>query len=113
MPGWFYFKVTLEPHLKHSGIKTGRRILFLVEVPRELAISAGASAEDELSLRETAKRLASELAPIAMTGKPSSPGEDQMAVSCTLYHPTQDLLERLPDAEHSGARAWLLGADVA
>jgi hypothetical protein len=113
MPDCFYFQVTLEPHLKHSGAKTGRKILILVAVPREQAISAGGNVEDELSLCETARRLAGELAPVAMTGRLRAPGEDLMTVSSQLYHPTRDMLERVPDAEQSGARAWLLGSDLA
>ena len=109
----FYFHVTLEPHLKHSGAKTGRKIFFLVEVPRGLALAAAGGAENELALQEGAQRLAGELAPVAMRGGPCSPGEDQMAVSCQLYHPTPDLLERVPDAVLNGARAWLIGTDLA
>ena len=108
----FYFHVTLEPHLKHSGVKTGRKIFFLVEVPRALARAAAAEPDNELGLRQSAQRLAGELAPIAMRGKPCSPGEDAMAVSCQLYQPRPDLLERVPDAARDGARAWLIGADL-
>jgi hypothetical protein len=108
----FYFQVTLEPHLKHSGARTGRKIFFLVEVPRELARAAGGE-PDELALRQGAQRLAAELAPVAMRGKRCSPGEDAMAVSCQLYHPSPDLLERVPDAVLNGARAWLIGTDLA
>jgi hypothetical protein len=113
MPECFYFQVTLEPHLRHSGAKTGRKIFFLVEVPRALARAAGGELDNELALRESAQRLASELAPVAMRGAPCTPGEDAMAVSCRLYHPTPDLLERVPDAVLNGARAWLIGTDPA
>jgi hypothetical protein len=116
MPECIYFHVTLEPHLKHSGAKTGRKIFFLVEVPRALARAAGAGGEpaDELALRESARRLAGELAPAAMRGVPCSPGEDAMAVSCRLSQPPgADLLERVPDAVRDGARAWLIGTDLA
>lgn len=109
----FYFHVTLEPHLKHSGAKTGRKILFLVEVPRALARAAAGEPGNELGLRQSAQRLAAELAPVAMRGTPCSPGEDAMTVSCQLYHPRPDLLERVPDAVRNGARAWLIGTDVA
>jgi hypothetical protein len=109
-----YFLVTLEPHLKHSGAKTGRKIFFLVEVPRALArATGGGEPDDELALREAARRLASELAPVAMRGAPCAPGEDPMAVSCRLYQPHPDLLERVPDAVLNGARAWLMGTDLA
>jgi hypothetical protein len=107
----FYFHVTLEPHLKHSGAKTGRKIFFLVEVPRALARAAGGESGDELGLRRSAQRLAGELAPVAMRGQPCSPGEDAMAVSCQSYQPRPDLLERVPDAVRDGARAWLIGTD--
>ena len=113
MPECFYFQVTLEPHLKHSGAKTGRKIFFLVEVPRALVRAAGSEPENELALWQSAQRLAGELAPVAMRGKPCSPGEDAMAVSCQLYHPTRDLLERVPDAVLNCARAWLIGTDLA
>ncbi|MBW0001737.1 MAG: hypothetical protein JO015_21785 [Verrucomicrobia bacterium] len=108
----FYFQVTLEPHLKHSGAKTGRKIYFLVEVPRALARAAAeGESDDELALRQSAQRLAGELAPVAMRGTPCSPGEDAMAVSCQFSHPGLDALERVPDAVLNGARAWLLGTD--
>lgn len=109
----FYFHVTLQPHLKHSGAKTGRKIFFLVEVPRALARATAAEPDNELGLRQSAQRLAGELAPVAMRGTPRSPGEDAMAISCQLSHPHPDLLERVPDAVRNGARAWLLGADLA
>jgi len=113
VPEHFYFQIILEPHLKHSGAKTGRKIFFLVEVPRDLAVAAAPDAGNELALREAAQRLAGELAPVAMTGRPCSLGEDPMTVSCQLYHPTRDLLERVPDAVRDGARAWLIGTDLA
>jgi hypothetical protein len=112
MPECFHFRITLEPHLKHSGAKTGRKIFFLVEVPREAALAAGADPGNELALRESARKLAGALAPVAMRGKPCSPGEDPMSVSCQLCHPTPDLLDRVPDAVLNGARAWLIGTDL-
>jgi hypothetical protein len=63
--------------------------------------------------RQSAQRLAGELAPAAMRGQPCSPGEDAMAVSCQLTHPGLELLERVPDAVRDGARAWLIGTDPA
>ena len=106
----FYFQVTLEPHLKHSGAKTGRKIFFLVEVPRALAgVASSGEPDNELALRQNAQRLAGELAPVAMRGKPCSPGEDAMAVSCHLSPPSPDLLERAPDAVRGfgcSARTW-------
>ena len=113
VPESFYFQVTLEPHLKHSGAKTGRKIFCLVEVPREMAAAAAAEAGNELASREAARRLAGELAPMALTGQPCSPGEDMMTVSCQLYHPVPDLVERMPDAVRDGARTWLIGTDLA
>src|SRR5271165_5662061 len=65
----FYFHVTLEPHKKRSGSKTGRRILFLVEVPIDAAKSSASDPQDESVLRQEAERLSRELAPIAMTGE--------------------------------------------
>jgi len=91
-PACFCFRVTLEPHLKHSGAKTGRKIFCLVAVPREVARAAGAAPRASLPCKAGAQRLAGELAPVALRGVPCSPGEDQMAVSCQLYHPTADLL---------------------
>jgi hypothetical protein len=32
MPQAFYSQITLEPHLKRSGLETERKILFLAEV---------------------------------------------------------------------------------
>lgn len=113
MPDTLYFHVTLEPHLRHSGAKTGHKIFCLVEVPRALALATGGSNPgDELALQENARCLARQLAPVAMTGKPCSPGEDAMAVSCQDYYPAQDLVERVPDAEVDGVRAWLIGTDL-
>lgn len=111
MPGSFYFQVTLEPHLKHSGVRTGRKILFLVEIPRKAALSRSEEAPDELRLQAEAERLAVELAPSAMSGKPTLAGEDPMTISCEPSSPSADLLERLPDVEKEGARAWLLGSE--
>ena len=110
MPGSFYFQVTLEPHLKHSGVRTGRKILFLVEHPREAALAHVGEAPDELRVQGEAER-AVELAPSAMSGKPTLAGEDAMTVSCAPSSPSSDLLERVPDIEKDGARAWLLGSE--
>ncbi len=112
MPSSFYFQVTLEPHLKRFGTKTGRKIFFLVEIPQELAVAASeASSEDQDAVKKVAERLAIEFAPSAMNGRSGSPGEDQMTASCQFSEPTQDLLRRAPDAEENGARVWLLGTD--
>ena len=109
----FYFHVTLEPHKKRSGSKTGRRILFLVEVPIDAAKRSAADPQDESVLRQEAERLSRELAPIAMTGELRHGGEDVMEISsCTIIEPSNDLLERTADAEKNGVRVWLLGANV-
>ena len=63
-----YFHVALEPHLKHSGSITGRRILFLAEVPVDAAKKTATNPDDDDELRQVAQRLAAELLPIAMTG---------------------------------------------
>jgi hypothetical protein len=109
----FYFHVALEPHHKHSGSKTGRRIFFLVEVPVESAKKKAAYPGDEDSLCQEAQRLARKLAPAAMRGAPIGKGEDVMEVtSHSLAQPSKAILQRAPDAERDGVRVWLLGADV-
>ena len=94
----FYLNVSLEPHRKHSGSTTGRRILFLAEVPIETALS-----------RE-AERLAERLTPLAMTGHPRQEGEDIMRASFqAIPQPPEDILERTADAVKGAVRLWLLG----
>ncbi len=113
MPQALYFQVTLEPHHKHSGRKTGRIISFLAEVPFSVAKATAKSPDDEQSIRHEAERLAAELTSMAMTGRAHQPGEDAMQVS---FHsiPTmvRDLTDRKPDAEKDAVRLWLLGADI-
>ena len=58
MDEMLYFHVALEPHLKHSGSITGRRILFLAEVPVDVAKKSATKSEDEDALRQEAQRLA-------------------------------------------------------
>jgi len=109
----FYFHVTLEPHKKRSGSKTGRKLLFLVEVPTEAAKKSASEPQDEKSLGHEAERLSRELAPIAMTGELRHGGEDRMEItSCSIIEPSSDLLERTADAERNGVRVWILGANV-
>ena len=109
----FYFHVALEPHRKRSGSKTGRRILFLVEVPIDAAKKSATDPQDESALCQEAERLGRELAPIAMTGELRRGGEDLMEVSsCSIIEPSNDLLERTADAEKNGVRVWILGANV-
>jgi hypothetical protein len=109
----FYFHVTLEPHKKRSGSKTGRRILFLVEVPIVAAKKSATDPQDESALGQEAVRLSRELAPLAMTGELRHGGEDLMEISSrAITEPSNDLLERTADAEKNGVRVWLLGANV-
>jgi hypothetical protein len=109
----FYFHVTLEPHKKRSGSKTGRRILFLVEVPIDTAKRSATDPQDERALCQEAERLSRELTPIAMTGELRHGGEDVMEVSSSsIVEPSNDLLERTADAEKDGVRVWILGANV-
>ena len=113
MPQALYFRVTLEPHHKHSGRKTGRKISFLAEVPVSVAKATAKSPDDAQSIRLEAERLAAELTSMAMTGRIHQPGEDLMHVS---FHsiPTmaRDLTDRQHDSEKDGVRLWLLGADT-
>ena len=108
-----YFHITLEPHYKHSGKRTGRKISFLAEVPLDAAKAAAQSLDDEQFLLEEAKRLASALTSVAMTGERRQPGEDDMQIS---FHSVpllaRELTARQADAEEDGVRVWLVGANV-
>jgi hypothetical protein len=113
MPQALYFHITLEPHHKHSGSRTGRRIRLLAEVPVSAAKKTARSPEDEQSIYQEAERLASNLISMAMTGQPHQRGEDQMQVSFhSISKISDDLTDRQADAEKDGVRVWLLGADV-
>jgi len=108
-----YFHITLEPHHKHSGHMTGRRIRFLAQVPVSAAKKAARSPDDEVSIQEEAKRLAGDLTSSAMTGQSHQPGEDDMQVSFhSIPDISSELTNRRPDAEKDGVCVWLLGADV-
>jgi hypothetical protein len=111
MPQALYFQITLAPHLKHSGLATGRKILFLAEVPVTTAKEAAEVPEDDGKVYETAERLAANLTCMAMTGESSQPGEDEMQVSFqSMSGMSAELRQRRPDAEKDGVRIWLLGA---
>ena len=113
MPQALYFQVTLEPHHKHSGRKTGRKISFLAEVPVSVAKAMAKSPDDAQSIRLEAERLAAELTSMAMTGRGHQPGEDLMHVSFhSIPAMARDLTDRQPDAEKEDVRVWLLGADT-
>ena len=108
-----YFQITLEPHHKHSGRRTGRWIRFLAEVPVRVAKKTARSPDDEQSTFEEAERLASNLTSMAMTGQPHQPGEDEMRVSFhSVPRMSDDLTHRRADAEKDGVRVWLMGADM-
>ena len=108
-----YFHITLEPHLKHSGDRTGRRISFLAEVSLDFAKAEARFSDDEEAVFEEAKRLAAALTSRAMTGRPHQAGEDEMRISFhSIPQMTCDLTERRADAEKDGVRVWLLGADT-
>jgi hypothetical protein len=108
-----YFHITLEPHFKHSGKRTGRRISFLAEVPLDAAKAAAQSPDDEQLLFQEAKRLAAALTSFAMTGQHHQPGEDEMQISLhSIPVMTRDLTARQADAEKDGVRLWLIGANV-
>jgi hypothetical protein len=108
-----YFHVTLEPHYKHSGQRTGRKISFLAEVPLDAAKAIAQSSNDEQLLFEEAKRLAAALTSIAMRGQRRQPGEDEMQISFhSIPIMARDLTARQADAEKDGVRVWLLGANV-
>jgi hypothetical protein len=113
MPQAFYFHITLEPHHKHSGSRTGRKISFIAEVPAAAAQKTAKSPENEQSVYEEAERLAAGLTSMAMTGESHQPGEDPMQVSFhAIPQMSQEMIERRPDAEKDGVRLWLLGAIV-
>jgi hypothetical protein len=108
-----YLHITLEPHHKHSGRRTGRRIRFLAEVQVSVAKKTARSPDDEQSTFEEAERLASNLLSMAMPGQSHQPGEDEMQVSFhSIPRMSDDLTDRRADAERDGVRVWLLGADV-
>jgi hypothetical protein len=107
-----YFQITLEPHHKHSGSRTGRHIQFIAEVPLTAAKQTATSPADEQSTYEEAKRLASNLTSMAMTGRPHQTGEDEMRISLqSIPRISDDLTDRRADAEKDGVRVWLMGAD--
>jgi hypothetical protein len=107
-----YFHISLEPHHKHSGSRTGRRIRFIAEVPVRVAKKSAKSPGDEQSTYEEAERLATNLTSMAMTGQPHQPGEDEMRISLhSIPRISDDLTDRRADAEKDGVRVWLLGAD--
>ena len=108
-----YFHLSLEPHYKHSGKRTGRKITFLAEVPLDAARAVAESSDDEQLLLEEAKGLATALTSIAMTGQGHQPGEDEMRISfLSIPVMARELTDRQADAEKDGVRLWLLGADV-
>jgi hypothetical protein len=76
-----HFHITLEPHFKHSGERTGRRIGFLAEVPLDFAKAEARFSDDVQAVYEEAKRLAAALTSRAMTGRPHQVGEDEMQSS--------------------------------
>ena len=111
MPQALYFEITLEPHLKRSGLATGRKILFLAEVPINIAKEASEAPDDDGVVYKAAERLAANLTCMAMTGAQHQFGEDDMRVSFhSLPRMSNDLTERHPDAEKDGVRVWLIGA---
>jgi hypothetical protein len=111
MPPAHYFQITLEPHLKHSGLATGRKIIFLAEVPVKTAREASEAPEDDRMVYETAERLAANLTCMAMTGESAQPGEDEMRISFrSISGMSYDVMQRHPDAEKDGVRIWLIGA---
>jgi hypothetical protein len=113
MPQSFYFHITLEPHHKHSGARTGRKINFITEVPLTAAQKTAKSPDNEQSVYEEAERLAADLTSAAMTGQSHKPGEDEMRISFhAIPKMSEEMSERRPDAEKDGVRVWLLGADT-
>jgi hypothetical protein len=113
MPQALYFRVTLEPHHRHSGRKTGRKIRFLAEVPMSVAKATAKSPDDKQSIFQEAERLAADLTSMAMTGRVHQPGEDVMHVSFhSIPRLALDVTDRQPDAEKDDVRLWLLGADT-
>ena len=108
-----YFHITLEPHYKHSGKRTGRSISFLAQVPLDAAKAVAQSSDNEQLLLEEAKCLAAALTSIAMTGQRREQGEDEMQISFhSIPVMARDLTARPADAEKDGVRVWLLGANV-
>jgi hypothetical protein len=113
MPQAFYFHITLEPHHKHSGARTGRKINFIAEVPVTAAKKTAKSPDNEQSVYEEAERLATVLTSAAMTGQSHQPGEDEMQISFhAIPKMSEEMVERRPDAEKDGVRVWLLGANT-
>jgi hypothetical protein len=113
MPQALYFHICLEPHHKHSGAITGRRINFVAEVSVAAAKKTAQSPEDEQSVYEEAEHLAAALTSMAMTGKSHQPGEDEMRISFhAIPKMAEEMIERRPDAEKEGVRLWLLGASA-
>jgi hypothetical protein len=111
MPQALYFEITLEPHLKRSGLVSGRKIIFLAEVPVNTAKDASETPEDDRMVYETAERLAANLTCMAMTGESHQPGEDEMRISFhSMPRISNDVWARQPDAEKDGVRIWLVGA---
>jgi hypothetical protein len=113
MPQTLYFHITLEPHHKHSGARTGRKINFVAEVPVAAAQKTAKSPSNEQSVYEEAERLVADLTSAAMTGQSHQPGEDDMRVSFhAIPKISKEMVERRPDAEKDGVRLWLLGANA-
>jgi len=113
MPQALYFHITLEPHHKHSGTRTGRKINLIAEVPVTAAKKTAKSPDNEQSVYEEAERLAADLISAAMTGHSHQPGEDEMRTSFhAIPKMSEEMSERRPDAEKAGVRVWLLGADA-
>ena len=113
MPQTLYFHITLEPHHKHSGARTGRKINFVAEVPVAAAQKTAKSPSNEQSVYEEAERLVADLTSAAMTGQSHQPGEDEMRVSFhAIPNMSKEMIERRPDAEKDGVRLWLWGANA-
>jgi hypothetical protein len=113
VPQNFYFHITLEPHHKHSGARTGRKINLIAEVPITAARKTAGSPGDEQSVYDEAKRLAANLTTMAMTGQLPQPGEDEMRVSFhAIPKMSEEMIDRQADAEKDGVRLWLLGANA-
>jgi hypothetical protein len=113
MPQALYFHITLEPHHKHSGARTGRKINLIAEVQVTAAKKTAKSPDNEQSVYEEAERLATDLTSAAMTGQSHQPGEDEMQISFhAIPKMSEEMVERRPDAEKNGVRVWLLGANT-
>jgi hypothetical protein len=111
MAQMLYLEITLEPHMKRSGLVTGRKILFLAEVPISVAKEASEAPDDADVVYKAAEKLAANLTCMAMTGAVHQFGEDEMRISFhSLPRMSDDLKERHPDAEKDGVRVWLVGA---